>query len=84
MTHNPLIIALDIDSGAQARALVDTLGDSIDFYKVGMELYAAEGIMFARELVDRGKNVFFDLKLYDISETVRRAVAVIAQRRPIS
>jgi len=79
MTHNPLIIALDFNNAAQARAMVDTLGDSVDFYKVGLELYAAEGIAFARELVDRGKNVFLDLKLYDIGETVKRAVAVVAR-----
>jgi orotidine-5'-phosphate decarboxylase len=79
MTHNPVIIALDFNNAAQARAMVDTLGDSVDFYKVGMELYAAEGIAFARELVDRGKNVFLDLKLYDIGETVKRAVAVVAR-----
>ena len=79
MKQNPIIIALDIDNAAQARALVNTLGDSVDFYKVGMELYAAEGMAFARELVESGKNVFLDLKLYDISETVKRAVAVIAR-----
>jgi len=49
MTHNPLIIALDFNNAAQARAMVDTLGRSVDFYKVGLELYAAEGISFARE-----------------------------------
>jgi len=79
MKHNPIIVALDFNNAAQARKLVDTLGDSIDFYKVGLELYAAEGMAFPRELMDRGKNVFLDLKLYDISETVKRAVAVIAQ-----
>ena len=79
MTHNPLIIALDVNNAEQARDIVNTLGDSVDFYKVGLELYAAEGIAFARELVDRGKNVFLDLKLYDIGETVKRAVAVVAR-----
>jgi len=79
MTHNPLIIERDFNNAAHARAMVDTLGDSVDFYKVGLELYVAEGIAFARELVDRGKNVFLDLKLYDISETVKRAVAVVAR-----
>lgn len=79
MTHNPIIIALDVDNAGEARAIVNRLGDSVDFYKVGMELYAAEGIAFARELVASGKKVFLDLKLYDISETVKRAVAVIAR-----
>jgi orotidine-5'-phosphate decarboxylase len=79
MTHNPLIIALDFNNAAQARGMVNALGSSVDFYKVGLELYAAEGIAFARELVDRGKKVFLDLKLYDIGETVKRAVAVVAR-----
>lgn len=79
MTHNPVIIALDFDNPGPARAIVDTLGDSVDFYKVGMELYAAEGMAFARELAARGKKVFLDLKLYDIGETVKRAVAVVAR-----
>jgi orotidine-5'-phosphate decarboxylase len=79
MNHNPVIIALDFDNAAQARTLINQLGDSVDFYKIGMELYAAEGMPFVREVVDRGKNVFLDLKLYDISETVKRAVKVVSK-----
>ncbi len=75
---NPLIVALDFESAAQARALVERLGGRIDFYKVGLELYAAAGMEFVRELIAGGKNVFLDLKLYDIGETVKRAVARIA------
>jgi orotidine-5'-phosphate decarboxylase len=78
MNANPLIIALDFESGADARALVEELGDAVNFYKVGMELYAAEGIPFAQDLMRAGKQVFLDLKLYDISETVKRAVARVA------
>jgi orotidine-5'-phosphate decarboxylase len=79
VTENPLIIALDLSSAAEASRLVDQLGDAVDFYKVGMELYAAEGISFVRELLARRKRVFLDLKLYDISETVKRATAVLAR-----
>lgn len=78
MTQNPLIVALDIESAAPAWALVDQLGDSVDFYKVGLELYAAEGMPFIRELLARHKRVFLDLKLHDIGETVKRAAARIA------
>lgn len=81
MNHNPIIIALDVPSAAEARAIVDELGDAIDFYKVGMELYAGEGMAFVDELAARGKRVFLDLKLYDIGETVKRAVARIARSR---
>jgi orotidine-5'-phosphate decarboxylase len=76
---DPLIIALDFDSAAEARSLVKTLGVEASFYKVGMELYAATGPDFVRELVDQGKDVFLDLKFYDIGETVKRATAVVAR-----
>lgn len=76
---DPLIVALDVDSKAEADALVSALGESAGFYKVGMELYAACGMDYVRSLIDRGKKVFLDMKYYDIGETVRRAVAVAAQ-----
>ncbi len=75
---NPIIVALDVENAAQARALVKTLGDAGTFYKVGMELYAAAGMDFVRELIAEGKQVFLDLKFYDIGETVKRAVAQVA------
>lgn len=76
---DPLIVALDFSSAAQARDLVETLGDHASFYKVGLELYTAAGKEFMRELLDGGKEVFLDLKFYDIAETVRRATAQAAQ-----
>jgi len=77
--ENPIIIALDVDSATEARGLVEQLGDSVSFYKVGMELYAAAGSEFVRELVGQGKQVFLDMKFYDIGETVKRAVAQVAK-----
>src|SRR5882672_2040717 len=79
MKHNPLIIALDVESAGQARDLVRRIGPRADFYKVGLELYAAAGMDFVRELLDQGKDVFLDLKFYDIGETVKRAVAQVAR-----
>jgi orotidine-5'-phosphate decarboxylase len=76
---NPLILALDFDSAAKARALVERVGGKVSFYKVGLELYTAAGPDFVRELVAQGKDVFLDLKLYDIGETVKRAAARIAE-----
>jgi orotidine-5'-phosphate decarboxylase len=70
---NPLIIALDVASAAEARRVVDVLEGTVEFYKVGLELYTAAGMDFVRELIARGKQVFLDLKFYDIPETVRRA-----------
>jgi orotidine-5'-phosphate decarboxylase len=79
MKTNPIIVALDVESADDARALVRRLEPRVTFYKVGMELYAAAGVAFVRELVDRGLDVFLDLKFYDIPETVRRAVAQVAR-----
>lgn len=78
MTVNPIIVALDFESAREAFALVDRLGDRVGFYKIGMELYAAAGMEAVRELRARGKNVFLDMKFYDIGETVRRAVCQVA------
>jgi orotidine-5'-phosphate decarboxylase len=75
----PLIIALDVESAEQAQQLVNRLGDSVSFYKVGMELYAAAGMEFVRGLVAQQKQVFLDMKFYDIGETVKRAVAQVAK-----
>jgi orotidine-5'-phosphate decarboxylase len=79
MKENPIIIALDVESASQARELVSKLGHSVSFYKVGLELYAAAGMEFVRELTGAGKQVFLDLKFYDIDETVKRAVAQVAR-----
>jgi orotidine-5'-phosphate decarboxylase len=78
MNNSPVIIALDLASASEARSLVTALGDTADFYKVGLELYAAAGMDFVRELKAGGKRVFLDLKLYDIGEQVKRAVTVIS------
>lgn len=53
--------------------LIERIGPAVDFYKVGMELYAAGGMDFVRQVSGLGKQVFLDLKLYDIGETVKRA-----------
>jgi orotidine-5'-phosphate decarboxylase len=72
-------VALDVESAAEARELVERLGSHVNFYKVGMELYAATGMDVVRELLAQGKEVFLDPKFYDIPETVRRAVAQVAK-----
>ncbi len=62
-----------MDSTAEALSLIEKIGPAAEFYKVGMELYATGGMDFVREVTKLGKNVFLDLKLYDIGETVKRA-----------
>jgi orotidine-5'-phosphate decarboxylase len=76
-----LIVALDVPTIAEAKALVESLGDSVRFYKIGLELFTS-GNYF--ELLDwlaaRDKKIFADLKFYDIPETVRRAVSNLSGR----
>lgn len=76
-----LIVALDVPTPAEARALVERIGDAARFYKVGLELFMAGGYY---ELIDwlagRGSKVFVDLKFFDVPETVRRAVANLRGR----
>jgi orotidine-5'-phosphate decarboxylase len=79
MSQSPVIVALDLQSATEARALIAALGDSASFYKVGLELYTAAGMDFVRELKAQGHRVFLDLKLYDIGETVKRATAQVAR-----
>ena len=64
-----------METGARALHLVDQLETSVGFYKVGLELYAAEGTAIVKELLARNKRVFLDLKFHDIPETVKRAVS---------
>lgn len=76
---NPIIIALDVENAGEARRIVESLGNSVSFYKVGLELYASAGMDFVRDLKQQGHRVFLDLKLYDIGETVKRAVVQLAK-----
>ena len=77
--HNPIIVALDVESAAGARALIQRIGPRVSFYKVGLELYAAAGMDFVRDLLLDGHQIFLDLKFYDIPETVSRAVVRVAE-----
>ena len=74
-----LIVPLDVPTLAEARALVEALGETVSFYKVGLELFATGGGMtLAQELKAQGKQVFLDWKLHDIGTTVQRSAAVLA------
>ncbi len=73
------IVALDVPDLTSARALVGSLGDSCGFYKVGLELFSAEGPAVVAWLRDQGKSVFVDLKLHDIPNTVRSAARAVAR-----
>lgn len=73
-----LIVALDFPNVDEARALVDNLGSSVSFYKIGLELLFRGGMQLAEDLKSTGNNVFIDAKLLDISNTVEKSVANIA------
>ena len=74
-----LIVALDVPSAETALRLISQLEGLISFYKVGLELYTAEGPEFVRALTSQGLKVFLDLKFLDIDETVRRATRQVAR-----
>ncbi len=76
-----LIFALDVESTAEARGLVETLGDSIAFYKLGLQIFLAGGYYeLIQWLRDRDKRVFVDLKFFDVPETVGAAVQQLRNR----
>lgn len=70
-----LIVALDTPTVAEARTLVTALGDCVGFYKIGLELVMNGGFDLARGLIAEGKDVFLDMKLLDIANTVEKATA---------
>ena len=74
-----LIVALDLPSVRSAEAMVARLGESVWFYKIGYQLAFAGGLPFAAELIALGKQVFLDLKLHDIGNTVAKGVESVAK-----
>jgi orotidine-5'-phosphate decarboxylase len=79
LPRDRLIVALDVPSVEEARALVDKLGDSVGVYKIGLELLFSGGFELAQELAQHDRPVFVDAKLLDIEATVERATAAIAR-----
>jgi orotidine-5'-phosphate decarboxylase len=74
-----LIVALDVSSVAAAEAMVARLGESVWFYKIGYQLAFAGGLPFAAGLIGAGKQVFLDLKLHDIGNTIIKGVESVAE-----
>ena len=70
-----LIVALDKDSLAEALPLVDAAGESVEWYKIGSQLFCKEGPAAVKALKEKGKKVFLDLKFHDIPNTVANAVS---------
>jgi orotidine-5'-phosphate decarboxylase len=76
-----LIVALDVRNAGEAQRLVAAVGDSAGYFKVGLQLFTAEGPSLVRDLVTSGRRVFLDLKLHDIPNTVASAVKSAAELR---
>jgi orotidine-5'-phosphate decarboxylase len=74
-----LIVALDLPGVDVAEAMIERLGDSVSFYKIGYQLAYAGGLPLVRQLAQSGKKVFLDLKLHDIGNTVARGVESVAR-----
>ncbi|MDD5523397.1 MAG: orotidine-5'-phosphate decarboxylase [Kiritimatiellae bacterium] len=79
MMKPELIIALDVPSSDKIPAIIDALPPAVQFYKVGLELFVAEGPLTFNYLLKSNKKIFLDLKLHDIPRTVARAVASAAK-----
>jgi orotidine-5'-phosphate decarboxylase len=78
MSDPRLICALDVPTTGEARALVERIGDAVGFWKVGLQLFATDGMGLARDLKASGAQVFLDWKLHDIGATVEKAAAALA------
>ena len=74
-----LIVALDVSTKAEAQRIVGSLDGVVTFYKVGFQLFIAEGMAYVRELIERGNRVFLDLKMDDVEETITSAVREITR-----
>src|SRR5271165_4618353 len=74
-----LIVALDVPGAAQARQIVQTIGEAATTYKIGKQLFTAEGPQVVRDLISSGRKVFLDLKFHDIPNTVAGAVKSAAE-----
>jgi orotidine-5'-phosphate decarboxylase len=79
MTKDKIIVALDVATKRQALNLVEQLRDQISFFKIGLQLYTAEGPEIVRAVLATGAKVWLDLKLHDIPNTVARAVESASQ-----
>jgi orotidine-5'-phosphate decarboxylase len=82
MPDDRLIVALDLPDALRCLALAESLGDEVSFYKIGLGMLTGGGLAVANELKERGKRIFLDLKLFDISATIEAATRGLATHGP--
>jgi orotidine-5'-phosphate decarboxylase len=73
MNKEKIIVALDVETANEAREIIGELGDAVGAYKIGLQLFTAEGAKFVREMVEAGNKIFLDVKYHDIPNTVAKA-----------
>ncbi|WP_432448127.1 orotidine-5'-phosphate decarboxylase [Aliiroseovarius marinus] len=80
MSDDRLIVALDVPNALEGLKMAETLGDAVNFYKIGLGMLTGGGLALANELkTELGKKIFLDMKLFDIGNTVEAAVRGLAQ-----
>ncbi len=79
MNKNPIIVALDVETAAEAREIINELRENVGAFKIGLQLFSAAGASFVREVVESGVKIFLDLKFHDIPTTVAKASIEVAR-----
>ncbi len=79
MNREKIIVALDVAAAAEARQIIEDLRGEVSAFKIGLQLFTAEGAMFVRELVEDGAKIFLDVKYHDIPNTVAKAAIEAAR-----
>lgn len=74
-----IIVALDVETAAEARKIIDEIGSETGAFKIGLQLFTSAGASFVRETVERGIKVFLDVKFHDIPNTVAKASIEVAR-----
>ena len=78
-----LILALDLETREEALEVLDHLGNSVEWVKIGLQLFTAYGPDFVREVAKRDYRIFLDLKLHDIPNTVEKGLEALAKMKPL-
>ena len=79
MTKDKIIVALDVETASEARAIIDEIGAEVGAYKIGLQLFTSAGASFVREVVERNIRLFLDVKFHDIPNTVAKASVEVAR-----
>lgn len=79
MSKEKIIVALDVETAAEAREIIDELRDEVGAFKIGLQLFTSEGASFVRDAAARGVKIFLDVKLHDIPNTVAKAAVEVAR-----